>query len=214
MIGMLDYRAHKLYLLIFGLPIFVLRLFAILILPIINVSIGMYFFDSRIAQILASVFSLFILELIWLAFGLLSHKIFDFLFSLIVDVVPHDGRSIEEADLVVKSGGKAILALEVSNTHPSKWDDKLISEFIKTDWIQSFFYGEAVLRRMKLVRDYYALNEDEEYGSYRVESVLLENSVKQDWVEEFMCNSNTRISLIGYLFFLFLILFQPDFLFG
>jgi hypothetical protein len=154
------------------------------------------------------------LELIWLGFGLLSHKIFNFLFSLIVDVVPYDGRSIEEADLVVKSGKKAILALEVSNIHPSKWDDKLISDFIRTDWIQSFFYGEAVLRRMKLVRDYYALNEDEEYSSYRIESVLLENSAKQDWVEEFMCNSNTRISLIGYLFFLFLIFFQPEFLFG
>ena len=214
MFGMLDYRAHKLYLLIFGLPIFLLRLFAIFILPIINVSIGIYFFDSRIAQILSSLISLFILELIWLAFGLLSHKIFNFLFSLIVDVIPHDGRSREEADLVVKSGEKAILALEVSNTHPSKWTDKLLGEFIRTDWIQSLFYGDVVQRRMELVRNYYVLNQDEEYGSYRVESILFENSVKQGWVEEFMCNSNTRISLIGYLFFLFLVVFQPNFLFG
>ena len=104
--------------------------------------------------------------------------------------------------------------MEVGNTHPSKWTDKLLSEFIRTDWIQALFYGDVIQRRMELVRNYYVLNQDEEYGSYRVESILIENRVKQGWVEEFMCNSNTRISLIGYLFFLYLVLFQPNFLFG
>jgi hypothetical protein len=214
MFGMLDYRAHKLFLLIFGLPIFILRMFAIFILPIVNVSVGIYFFDGRLAQILVSFLSLFILEIVWLAFGALTHKVFDFMFSLIVDVLPHDDRSKEEAELVVKSGMKAIVTLDVSNTHPSKWDEKLIGDFIKTDWIQSIFYGDLIRRRMNLIRDYYALNVDEEYSSYRVESILLENSIKQDWVEQFMCNSNIRISAIGYLFFIYLLLFQPNFLYA
>jgi ammonia channel protein AmtB len=98
MFGMLDYRAHKLYLILFFLPNLALVLFATLGLPVINYSVGISLADNRVIQILISLVSLLILELVWIAFiyGLIS-KFYQFLFGLFVDIIPSNGRSEEEA---------------------------------------------------------------------------------------------------------------------
>ena len=109
MFGMLDYRAHKLYFLIFFIPISLLTLFSLFALPLINYSIGFFLSDVRVLQILISLVSLFVLEIVWLLFifGFIS-KLFQFIFELFVDVIPHDGRTKEEAKMVVYNGDKAI----------------------------------------------------------------------------------------------------------
>ena len=66
MFGMLDYRSHKLYIILFFIPNLVLMLFAMFGLPLINYSIGLAFADERIYQILVSLVAVFIVETIWL----------------------------------------------------------------------------------------------------------------------------------------------------
>ena len=71
-------------------------------LPLIEYSIGIASADNRFLQILISLIALVILEIIWLmiAYGLIE-KSFQALFDLIVDIVPCDGQTKEEAQLVV-----------------------------------------------------------------------------------------------------------------
>ena len=66
MFGMLDYRAHKLYVILFFIPNIFLSLFALFGIPLINYSIGLQFADERIYQILLSLVALFVVEFLWL----------------------------------------------------------------------------------------------------------------------------------------------------
>ena len=52
MFGMLDYRAHKLYIILFFIPNLILNLFAIFGIKIISITIGLAFADERIFQFL------------------------------------------------------------------------------------------------------------------------------------------------------------------
>lgn len=62
MFGMLDYRAHKLYLLLFGIPWYVIRWMIIIGLPFIYYGIGLKVADNRLLQIVVSLFALFLLK--------------------------------------------------------------------------------------------------------------------------------------------------------
>jgi hypothetical protein len=210
MFGMLDYRAHKLYFLIFFIPISLLTVFSLFALPLINYSIGYYFSDVRVFQILISLVSLFVLEIVWLIFIMgFINKLFQFIFELFVDVIPHDGRTKEEAQMVVYNGEKAIRSLSISK-HPTTWTDELINDLPKNDWVSSMFYRNNIIRRCNLVREYYqSMPEETPFADSHINKVLEENNLVLKWHETVLTSIQYRRSIFAYSFFLFLLILNP-----
>ena len=210
MFGMLDYRAHKLYIILFFIPNLVLALFAMFGLPLINYSIGLAFADERIYQILISIVALFFVEMIWLLiiFTFVS-KAFKFIFELFVDVIPHDGRTKEEAQMVVWNGDKAIRSLQISK-HPSQWTESLIWEIPKNDWVANIFFRDELIRRLRRIYDeYLSMSPDTPYTDAEVERILAEHNLKISWQEKVFGNPQGRRVVIAYSFFLLLLLYNP-----
>jgi hypothetical protein len=212
MFGMLDYRAHKLYIVLFCIPLLTLVLFSMFGLPIINYVIGMQLFDARIFQILSSLVSMFILEIIWILFinGVVS-KLFQFVFTLFVDVIPHDGRTKEEAQAVVWGGDKTILLLEGSK-HPNKWRENFEEEIAKLDWMQSLFFKGRIIERFRRIKENFEFDDEEEelpYNSYKLLNFITENNLEATWIEKIICNKIYRRSFVGYSFFVYLLVFNP-----
>ena len=210
MFGMLDYRAHKLYILLFFVPNFILGLFAMFGLPLIHYSIGLALADERIFQILVSLMAVFIIESIWLliVFGLIS-KIFQFIFELFVDVIPHDGRTKEEAQMVVWTGDKAIRSLQISK-HPSEWTQSLIYEIPKNDWVANLFFRDDLIKRFQTIYDEYLLmSPDTPYNDVEVERIMAENNLKISWQEKVFASPQLRTMVVAYPFFLLLLLYNP-----
>lgn len=210
MFGMLDYRAHKLYIILFFIPNLVLVLFSMFGLPLINYSIGLAFADERIYQILVSLVAVFIVEIIWLVivFAFIS-KAFQFIFELFVDVIPHDGRTKEEAQMVVWTGDKAIRSLQISK-HPSEWTQSLIYEIPKNDWVANLFFRDDLIKRFQTIYDEYLLmSPDTPYNDVEVERIMAEHNLKISWQEKVFASPQLRTMVVAYPFFLLLLLYNP-----
>lgn len=95
MFGMLDYRAHKLYIILFGIPNLLLLLFSLFGLPFAYYEVGKNYTDSHFMQIIVSLVALIVIELFWAIFVTYLSKFYIFLFGLLVDVIPAEGRTIE-----------------------------------------------------------------------------------------------------------------------
>ena len=209
MFGMLDYRAHKLYWIVFIIPNIILFAFYIFGLPLINYAIGLELADTRIIQILISLISLFIVEIIWLMiiFRPIS-KLFHFAFSLFVDVIPHNGRTKEEAQLVVYGGEEAIRLLAL-NKHPTTWTDDL-KNIPKDDWVQNWFFKDAVIRRLDLIQVEYSFrSEDSPYNNYELTKILEENDMVMGRFEKYVSDTTIRTSIYAYMVFLLLLIYNP-----
>ena len=207
MFGMLDYRANKLFLIIFGIPWFFLRWIAILGLPFLYYGIGLTLVDNRLLQVGVSLVSLFIGELIWLLIVTYIDKLFMFLFNLLVDVIPADGRTKEEALMVVKGGHQAIRMLNISTKHPNDWSED--EYLIYTDSIFTIFFRSVIEKRIEFIKDYYTENPDAFVSISSVEEVLKKKALDVDWLERLVCNPQWRGMAISYGLTAYLLLFNP-----
>jgi hypothetical protein len=210
MFGMLDYRAHKLYFILFFIPRAVLVLFHMFCLPLIHYSIGLSLADERLFQILISLVALFIIEVIWLLilFGFIS-KVFEFIFSLFVDIIPHDGRTKEEAKMVVWNGEKGIRALAISK-HPTTWTSELIDEIPKNDWVQNLFFKNELTVRLEAIFEHFSLlPSDSPDTDLQIDKILKEKNLEPDWQEKVFTNVSWRRGIVSYSFFILLIIFNP-----
>jgi hypothetical protein len=79
MFGMLDYRAHKLYLMIFGIPNFLLVLISLFGLPFAYYGIGKSYADSHLMMIVVSLLALLVVEIIWNIFVHYLSKVLNYL---------------------------------------------------------------------------------------------------------------------------------------
>lgn len=207
MFGMLDYRAHKLYIILFGIPIFLIGLFSLFGLPFIYYAVGSYFADTYVMKIIMSLICLIFIELIWLAVVMFISKVFQFIFGLIVDVIPADGRTKEEAKLVVWSGDKAIFLLKFNKKKPKDWSDKdkekLASGFF------NYFFKENIIERIDRVREHYIDNPDVNPDEFNTKAFLKENNLEIGIFEKIVTDVFFRTCVIRYSIFLYLILLSP-----
>jgi len=209
MFGMLDYRAHKLYLILFFIPTLILMLVSVLGLPLINYSIGLYLAENRLYQVLISCVSLFIVEVVFLLIVKLFTNFFQFVFSLLIDVIPHDGRSKDEATFVVWGGEAALKDLAMSK-HPTTWVFGQIDEYVASDWVQRIFYKDVVTRRLNLIYEYYQDHpEDSSFDEFDVNLILSKHNLQRGWQETALTSGPVRKMFFAYSFFLYLIIFQP-----
>lgn len=207
MFGMLDYRANKLFLIIFGIPWFILRWVAIIGLPFAYYGIGHSLADNRLLQIGASLIALFIGEFIWMIIVTYIDKLFMFLFNLLVDVIPADGRTKEEAVMVVRGGQQAIRMLNLGSKHPNAWSDDDLMAY--KDSIFTLFFRPVIDKRVEVIRNYYAENPDAYFSISAIEDVLKERALEVDWLERIVCNPQWRAMVISYGLTAYLLLFNP-----
>lgn len=205
--GMLDYRANKLFLIIFGIPWFILRWIAIIGLPFAYYAIGLNLSDNRLLQIGASLVALFIGEIIWMIVVTYIDKFFMFLFNLFVDVIPADGRTKEEALMVVKGGKQTIRMLNISSKHPNEWSDDDLMAY--KDSIFTLFFRSTIDKRIEFIRDYYAENPDDFVNISSVGDALKKRALEVDWLEKLVCNAQWRGMAISYGLTAYLLLFNP-----
>jgi hypothetical protein len=208
MFGMLDYRAHKLYILLFCIPNLFLLLFAVFGLPLIYYSIGFSLADDIFYQIIISLISVFIIEIVWIICYPIIQNFFKYIFGLFVDIIPCDGRTKEQAQLVVINGEKAIRQIELSK-HPQTWTPELINGFASDDWVQNLLFKENVVRRLNSIHDHYKDSpKDCPYSEWEIKEILADEKLKRGLIESFLCSS-FRISILTYLFLLYLFVYQP-----
>ena len=126
-----------------------------------------------------------------------------------MDVIPHDGRTKEEAQMVVWNGDKAIRSLQISK-HPSQWTESLILEIPKNDWVANLFFRDELIRRLRRIYDeYLSMSPYTPYTDAEVERILAEHNLKTSWQEKVFGNPQGRRVVIAYSFFLFLLLYNP-----
>lgn len=209
MFGMLDYRAHKLYLIIFGLPMFALQLIAMFGLPLLSYSLGMKVAEDRFWQILSSVGIAIVVEFLWLiVVVVVVSKLITFLFQLIVDIIPADGRNREEALQVVWHGDKAIVAQQFEK-QPNTWSEDLPERFINLDWVARWFFRERIEKRIEKIRDYYEENPGERPSGSKYDEVINATGNQMRWDEKILTNPGWRREIYRVCFFLWLLYEHP-----
>lgn len=207
MFGMLDYRAHKLYLIIFGIPNFLLALYSLFGLPFTYYGLGHSYADSHTMVIVYSLIACIVIEIIWAIFVTYLSKFFIFLFSLFVDVIPADGRSEEEAKLVVWNGEKAIHLIKFNKKKPKDWTEEDFDRLTKGFF--NFFFKDKVTQRLRRIKDYYVENPKVIPNEWNTNKFLKENNLEPEIFEKIIVNDFYRYCVIRYSIFLYLILFNP-----
>ena len=207
MFGMLDYRAHKLYLIIFGIPNFLLTLFSLFGLPFAYYGLGQSYAHSHTMVIVYSLIAWLIIEIIWAIFVTYLSKFYLFFFGLFVDVIPADGRNEDEAKLVVWNGEKAIHLIKFNKKKPMDWTDEDFETLTKGFF--HFFFKDKAIQRLEKVRDYYIENPKTIPNEWNTNKFLKENNLEPEIFEKIIVNPFFRACAIRYSIFLYLILFNP-----
>jgi len=209
MFGMLDYRAQKLYLIIFGIPVFVLSLLMVFGLPCINYALGLYFSNDRVWQIIVSVAFVIPTELFWnLIILTFITKIFETLFELIIDIIPTDGRTEEEAKIIVRTGEKGIILWEMAK-NPRDWSDETIIKFSRSGLLNNIFFRRKVIERCNIIRDRFINNLDLEDNDRNTDGILEENNLTLGKLELAATNGFYLRWILSYSLFAYLLFTNP-----
>jgi hypothetical protein len=217
MLGMLDYRAHKLYLILFGIPLFLITWALIIGRPALAYLISYSYFENEIGEVLGAIALTVLFELVLIPVALGLSKAVNFLFTLIVDVIPANGRTQEEAKQVVWNGEKALIVFEM-NKRPSEWTEQSVEQFASLDWVQTLFFKQKVLDRLSFIKKKYEKLDLPykpgdvlyPYNEWVVRDLLEEEGIDPPTeFEKFICNKMMRAMVYPYVVLLLLILFDP-----
>lgn len=206
---MLDYRAHKLYILLFGIPLFILNWICILGFPFASYAFAKSYADSWWGIFLFGVLAYLVVQIAGSILGLIIGKFIEFAFTLIVDIIPSDDRTKEEAKLVTWGGEKVIALLELGRTPPKDWTDEQIENVTKG--FLTWFYKEAIIKRLDFIREYQVENPDYVSNNYNDEKLLKNNNLAIPIAEKVILNDIYRSLVISGLLLLYLLLVQPTF---
>jgi hypothetical protein len=197
MFGMLDYRAHKLYRVLVYPVSFVLSIFNLFCLPIIAYFIAINFASQKILQFLLAVVVLFFIGIPWFFIVKMILAVPVGIFNFLIDPEPAEGRTKEEAKLVVASGDKAILLLKL-NGPASEWTDEDIDAFATITLATRLFFEGTVRRRIYRIREYYLDNPDVVQSEYATNRFLKEAKLSIGWLETVVTNPFVRSIVVQY----------------
>ncbi|MDG1144683.1 MAG: hypothetical protein P8N92_08435 [Burkholderiales bacterium] len=209
MFGMLDYRASKLFWLIFGVPYLALYFIPVLLLPFLAYLLGYRYIDNALLSFFAALVLLFLIEIVWIFLHMGLSKLFQFLFAILIDVIPHDGRSKDQAMAVVIGGELQILFQEFEK-HPSEWRDNLAEEFLAHDWRSRWVFSNEIKNRFNAVKKHFTFDEPEaEYDEFARDFFIQESGLGMTAKEKLFTFPYLISWSFGYGFFLFLSLVNP-----
>jgi hypothetical protein len=119
------------------------------------------------------------------------------IFNLLIDPEPADGRTKEEAKMVVESGDKAILLLRI-NRPAREWTDEDIDAFATITLATRLFFEGTVRRRVYKIREYYLDNPDVVQNEYSTKKFLKEAGLSMGWLETVVTNPFVRSIAVQY----------------
>ena len=196
MFGMLDYRAHNLYKLLVYPFTFVLSIVALFCLPILAYFIAVHFVSDRLVQLAVAAVILFLLGIPWFFIIKMIVAIPVAIFNFLIDPEPAEGRTKEEALLVVRSGKKGITALTF-NRPPNEWTDEAINAFSRLT-LTSMFFQTNIRKRVYALRDYYLKHPNLTPNEYNTNKFLKEHRLTMGWVEKIITVPMWRSTAIQY----------------
>ena len=193
---MLDYRAHKLYGVLVSPVLFVLSVLAIFCLPLIAYLISAQFVSQPALQFLLSVIVLFLLGIPWFFVAKILIAVPVGIFNFLIDPEPADGRTKDEAKMVVASGNKAIVLLKFERP-AYEWKDEDI-ERIATLNLTTRLFKTAVRERLYAIREYYLDHPDVMQNAYSTKKFLAENRLSIGWLESVVTNPVFRNTALQF----------------
>jgi hypothetical protein len=148
-------------------------------------------------------------EIVLVPISFVLAKLVNFVFKLIVDIIPADERTAEEALLVATNGDRAIAAIILAK-RPTEWDEAQIELVASADWIQNLFFGRDIRNRLHFIKRRYQELELE-HGTYPVNEqtirgLLLEGGLSpMSKAERYISNKQIRMMIYPYLIFVFIV---------
>ena len=203
MFGMLDYRAHNLYKLLVYPVTFVLSVVALFCLPILAYLIAVRFVSDRLVQLAVSAVVLFLLGIPWFFLVKMVCAIPLAIFNFLIDPEPAQGRTKEEALLVVRSGEKGITVLTF-NKPATEWTDAAIGAISRLTLTSSFFQTN-IRKRLYALRDHYLKHPHLTPNEYNTNKFLKEHKLTMGWMEKVITVPVWRNTAIQY--FILLLIF-------
>jgi hypothetical protein len=213
MFGMLDYRAHKLYLLLFFIPNTLMWLLSIFGYPFVSYLIGFRAAESWGAEswgwkAMAATLIFLLAGFVWSAIVYVYGRLIYGLFTLFVDVVPADGRNEEQAKLVVY-GGKAAADLIAFDLDPQKIDDQLIERIAKRGAF-SILFADKVRQRCIILRNFLLTHPGKRLSEWQATQLLMQTGNERSLFETVLTNPTLRAYVLQTAFFVFLVLINPS----
>ena len=200
MFGMIDYRASKLWLLTFKIPLLVANLM------VSAATIGFsYYFSTMVdvALIFQFVIGIIIhMVLSFPAWGISAalNGTCKFIFNAIIDVVPAKGRNKTEAWDVVMHGQKAITRQRfLKVTEPEELTYDLISSFAKLDWVNRLFYFNKTVTRWQKVAVFFSEEREYIFNAESVENFMRKKRILPSKVELIVTSVQIRTIIMLYL---------------
>lgn len=205
MFGMLDYRANKLFTLLFGLPMLLLSWAYTFGAPFLYYGIGLMLAENRIFQILISILALILFEIVWALVFPQINKSLMFVFNLIVDVIPADGRTSEEATMIVTGGSQVLFLWEFNKKSPHDWTEDDISIF--SGGFFKFFFKEKIEERIRMIRKHYIDNPELTPSEWNTNKYLESSGFKPSVLESIVTNPIFRAWTTSAVIFILLMIF-------
>lgn len=201
---MLDYRAHKLYWLL-SRPILLLMYFLVLATIIGACFVGFHFSSLTLVQLAIGFLALQIISVFLALIGLAIDWIFNRLFFFLIDLVPADGRSLEQAKLVLKGGTYAVVLLKPLST----WDDTDVAAVVRSSGIFGrVFFADRIRNRIRYLmqRNQEWLENPDGNGrdltEYDAKRLLSEAGMNPRWYELALAKGYWRTALLNQILFL------------
>ena len=208
MFGMLDYRANKLFMLIFALPTIFLRWIYLFGFPFFNYFVGLALADNRIFQIGITLISFVVMEVVFALVIPQVDKLIWFIFNLFVDVIPSGGRTQDEAEMIVRGGSRAIFFWEFNKKKPSEWTDEDISILASNGFFGAFF-KEKVIHRINMIKKYYVEHPEVPPTEWSSNQYIKSAGLEMGLFEKIISNPTFRGWTLTYSLLLYLIIFNP-----
>jgi hypothetical protein len=202
MFGMLDYRAYKARLALFGFPMVIIVVLAVVGLPLVSVLVGTSFGSTVLSKVIYSVLALLVVEIIYVyVFVAIVMKVLNGVFNILIDVVPTDNRTKEEAEIVAQSGRLGIILTKLSG-NPRNWEDRYIEEYAGADWVERILFQGRARDRLYALREWYQENEEVEYNEFEVSNLVYSLGINAPLFEQISTNKMYRGMALRYLIFI------------
>jgi hypothetical protein len=207
MFGMLDYRAHKLYTLLISPVIYLLVLLSFFVPAASAYLLGLWITKDAILFPITVIVAWIVIGFLWSFLVDLIILVPKSIFNFLVDPIPADGRTKEQALAVVMGGQKAILYLKFDKA-ASEWSDDDIESMSRVSFFSRIFKHQ-IQKRIYRLRHYFCENTQVIPSEYQIKKLLKEWNLSPPWYELILTNSLYRIWSLQILILLLIIIYAP-----
>lgn len=208
MFSMTDIKAHTVYRIVMFVPHLILVALSIFAYPFVSYMVGFSFVDSLVMKVLLSVVAYFVLGIVWTYLVKAISFVLNELFYLLIDVSPSKGLSDEESKAVL-FGGQLVLDNWEFDRNVRNVSHEVVDR-ISRQGLLGFIFKDEVSKRLWAIVEYYQKNPNEKVTAYKAKKVVKDLGIDQPWYEVALNNAYVRNMVLQSIFFLYLLIEQPN----